>query len=307
MLEIQSTDTSSQIEQEINDLKNLVAPLEITGVDDRKGYKQVLELAKQVRSRRLEIQKNVKEIDSKIAQIRKDFNQNSRLIIDEFSEIETGLRQKLQVIDDEKEMIKQAEKAAKLQRYTDRTQQLFDTGFVFNGVIYSLGTLMATSEAINDWDDDAFGALLADGAKMKAEIDEREAEKEELLSQLKGIRAKERMIIDEADGVESFGDPLKIGKSFAQTHLEDRSSRFWEENSGSMGEWPEQDLSKLPFDVNIGFVQTMPAEPEKSIPKYPAGYTMGFDAARNKVLEILNGTEKMTREELKSKIIDLEY
>ncbi len=299
MFEIVSTDNTSQVELEIQKFKTDYGSLQISGVQDREGYKSVQEAAKAVRARRLELQKEAKIIDQKIAQIKKDFNANAKLIIDGLDSLETELRQKLQAIDDEKERIKQAEKAAKLQKFVTRTQQLFDTGFLFNGWAYSLGTILVYTEDVHELSEDAFAEIVANGVAMKAEIDAKEAERQKILDDLEQSRLKSiprddtpKLILDEAD-----------------EYVPEAEADFW----------AGQPAVDLPFDVPTINESRIPPDgpfmpvydrlptPPPSLPSFPVGYTLGFDAARNKVLQILDSPEKMTRDELKARIRSLEY
>jgi hypothetical protein len=310
MLQIESKDNTNAIEQEIQKFKEDYGALQISGVLDRDGYKLVQEAAKVVRARRLELQNEAKDIDKKIAQIKKDFNANAKLIIDGLDHLEIELRQKLKSIDDEKERIKQAEKAARLQKFVTRTQQLFDTGFLFNGSVYTLGTIMVTTDAIHELEEEAFAAIAEQGVAMKAEIDAKEAQRKELEAKfealqqngkLNGIRPKEKMIVDEHG-------PVDPESNFWNGREEYRPIEKWEEVADKLSK-------EIPFDTIPtfnGIHPIMPIHdrlptPKPSLPSFPVGYTLGFDAARNKVLQILDSTEKMTREELKTKIREIEY
>jgi hypothetical protein len=288
MLQIESKDNTNAIEQEIQKFKEDYGALQISGVLDRDGYKSVQEAAKTVRARRLELQKEAKAIDQKIAQIKKDFNANAALIIGGLDQLEMELRQKLQTIDDEKERIKQAEKGARLEKFVTRTQQLFDIGFLFNGSVYTLGAIMVTTDSIHELEEEAFAEIVEQGKVMKAEIDAREAERQKMLQELEQSRIK------------------SIPQYNTSKIILDEAGEFVPEEEADF--WAGKPVD-LPFDTDlapsVAFAPKMEFKPELN--HLPVGYTLGFDAARNKVLQILESTEKMTRDELKTRIRELEY
>lgn len=287
MLEITTTTETSAVEKQLQDFKAEFENLEINGVGDRPGYKKIQDSAKTVRAYRLDLQKKAKAIDAQLSQIKKDFATNAGLIIAGFQELEESLRAKLEAIDREKNMAKEAEKAAELILFNMRTTDLFSAGFTFNGQNYIVGAVYISPDQIAAMPDHEFDEILKKGEAESIRIAE--------LMQASFLKNAPGPGPEPESKIEAIPNPIQAPN--IEPEIERR---------GIMLEW----RAESPFDfqspgtykINRPQIPVLP-EP----PHFPHGFTMGFDACRNKVLQILASEEKFTRDQLRDLIIGLGY
>lgn len=79
----------------------------------------------------------------------------------------------------------QAENAAKLKKIQDRTDELFAIPMVFNGTIYTIGTLYVLPSKIETATDEEFLAIVEQGKAIKIAIDSVEKSKDDEIAELK--------------------------------------------------------------------------------------------------------------------------
>lgn len=279
MLEISTTTNLTPIENELLEIRSKFAELEIDGINDRQNYLKVQEAAKQVRARRLELQKQAKEVETRIAQIKKDFQTSTGLVIDSWQELETSLREKMAAIDNEKARLKEIERIQEqerqqqeLEEFNTKVDLLFEGGYMYNGQNYVVGAIMVSPEDLHGMDD----------AQVMAAVN-------------RGLDEKRR--------IESLLNPVVVD---ALPELEEAKDAEWVEKDfdGGVLESAQYEAQDAPFG-NDEIMWEPEIEPAK--PTHPQGYTMGFDAARNKIMLLIQNAPPISRADLLDRIRVIEY
>lgn len=141
----------------IAELKEQFKDLEISGVEDKDGYKAVSEAIKIVRTYRTGVEKVRK-------QIKEDYLKNGRAIDEEakrltasLEEIENPLKDKKQEIDDEIQAEKDRKEAEAQAKTDKRVEELEAVGIKFDGRFYSIGEDISVDiVTIKDFTDEQF-------------------------------------------------------------------------------------------------------------------------------------------------------
>lgn len=147
----------------IQELRKQYAGITIAGTEDRDGYKSAAEAAKTVRAERLALQSQASGIVKALNDFKGKFQARAKSIIGQYSELEEEIRTEMSRIDEEKRAEKERQRLAELQKFNDRTDLLFETGFVFDGYQYKVGTVFVVSGQIGDMEDEEFNALVDKG------------------------------------------------------------------------------------------------------------------------------------------------
>lgn len=260
----------SPYQKAVQEYRQLYSGLTIAGIEDRDGYKAAQEAAKNVRSTRLDLQKESSAIVKAINGFKSKFQGHAKKVIGQFSELEEELRGEMARIDQEKAAEKERERLAELKRFTDRTDLLFEAGFTYDGYQYRAGAVFVVSGEIGDMPEEEFNAKVQEGreeaARLARLIEKAEAE-------------KEREAVAEHTVIRKTWQ----GQSSPPPNLEPAQEQQRE---------PAPQFSPPPS------VSEMKADPDFR----PPGFTAGFDACRNGVLAILDKKEKFTRTQLREMI-----
>ena len=147
----------------IQELRAQYAGLTIAGIEDREGYNYAKEAAKTIRTERLSLQKQANGIVKILNDFKSKFQSRAKSIIGEYSELEEEIRTEMARIDEEKRAEKERQRLAELQKFNERTDLMFETGFVFDGYQYKVGTVFVVSGEIGDMPDEEFNALVEKG------------------------------------------------------------------------------------------------------------------------------------------------
>jgi hypothetical protein len=142
--------------EDIVTLKTKYTSLTIAGIDDKAGYRAVDEARKDVKKKRVEIDKTRKALNEEAQNYIKRNNADAKEYIDILEVVENDCEAKIKAIDDEKERIAAEQKAAEAKRIADRVKLLLDNGCSFDSINYAIGenlsishpTLCACSEEI---------------------------------------------------------------------------------------------------------------------------------------------------------------
>lgn len=260
----------SPYQKAIQEYRKQYSGITIAGIEDRDGYKAAQEAAKNVRATRLALQKESSAIVKAINDFKSKFQGHAKKVIGEFSELEEELRGEMARIDQEKAAEKERERLAELKRFNDRTDLLFEAGFTYDGYQYRAGAVFVVSGEIGDMPEEEFNAKVQEGREEAARLARliEEAEKE------KAEESAERTVTRKTwQGQQSAPPP-----NLEPAHEQQRE--------------PTPQFSPPPP------VSEMKADPDFR----PPGFTAGFDACRNGVLEILDRKEKFTRAQLREMI-----
>lgn len=288
MLEISTTTNLTPIENELLETRLQFGALEIEGINDRANYLKVQEAAKQVRARRLELQKQAKEVETRIAQIKKDFQTSTGLVIEAWQELETSLREKMAAIDNEKARLKEIERIQEIERqqrelekFNARVELLFEGGYMYNGQNYVVGAVMVSPEDLHGMDDAQVMEIVNKGLEEKQRI-------EALLNPV---------VVEVAPELEEAKDSEWVPECV------DESTKYERADNTKISMYDHTD--GLPFGDDD--MTEIDLEPEPAKPTHPQGYTMGFDAARIKIMLLIQNAPPISRAELLEKIRAIEY
>jgi hypothetical protein len=316
MLEITTIQNLSPIELEVQELRKQYGGIIIDGVADKQGYRDADKARAAVRARRLELQKDGKAIEQRIAEIKKEFQGGLGIVLDDLELLEKEIKFKLELIDKESEKIKAAAKAEKedaerkeLESFNARVELLFESGFTYNGLQYTVGSIMVEPATVAQMSDENLAQIVAAG---KSEFDRIQA----ILNPI-----QEKPIIEEFateyDGVSGlvFGWAEDLAKAkkeneFDQAKYEEKQQlRYAEEAALIDAELPFGQVPVYPNGDQL--ITTTQIEPINVVNQFtrvlPDGYVLGFNSARNKVIELLNNSKPKRRGELIIEIQQLEY
>ena len=107
----------------IAQLKKNYEGLEISGADDKEGYKKVREAWRDVQSKRTGLEKKGLELRGGYGVITKAIKAEEDRLVDLITPLEDGLHKKWKAIDDEKERVKKEQEQAEQKAEHDRTGQ----------------------------------------------------------------------------------------------------------------------------------------------------------------------------------------
>lgn len=237
---------------------------------DAETYRTTKIYAGEIRQRRLELDKRFTGATGALKMLVKQYDKQAGELLQTYKAAEQTLRDEIRRVDEEKQAEKEAAERAKLQRFHERTNQLFEVGYSYNGHVYTCGAVYLSPEQIDAIDDAGFTQAIEQGR--------REAER------LAAILAQAGAKTDTArvDVVMVDNEPTPPPPAI---------------NADWIANLPE--LTNQPVPVPDDFLQpNMPPQVEPTDFR-PPGYTAGFDAAKNKVLALLADNErKYTRAEL---------
>lgn len=285
--------------------------LNIEGVDDREGYSAVDEARKNVRAERLELQRIGKATVDYLEAAKKLVRNQALEIVSVYQETETILKEKLQAIDDEKTRIKEAEERAALEAFNRRVEALFAAKFVYDGLNYNAGALIISPQDVAGMPDDVFHDAVKQGELNVSEIKERAAAKEAELAALraelekkaawkKEIEERERAAF-EADRERIYRETSKQAQSETDKAIQaeiDAKRAFQQRQQRTIEELEARgraDAATLVPGAQDCSRAVMRETDTPATSANPPGYDIGFQAAKNLVLQAFESGEKRTR------------
>jgi len=132
---------------------------------DAETYRSAKTYASEIRARRLELDKRFTGATSALKLLVKEYDKQSIELLQTYKAAEEALRAEIRRVDDEKQAEKEAAERAKLQRFHERTDQLFSVGYAYNGNVYTCGAVFLSPEQIDNLDDEAFSAAIEQGRR----------------------------------------------------------------------------------------------------------------------------------------------
>lgn len=123
----------------IAELKEQFKDLEISGVEDKNGYKAVSEAIKIVRTYRTGVEKTRKQIKEDYLKTGRAIDEEAKRLTASLEEIENPLKDKKQEIDDEIQAEKDRQEAEAQAKTDKRVEELEAVGIKFDGRFYSIG------------------------------------------------------------------------------------------------------------------------------------------------------------------------
>ena len=141
----------------IAELKEQFKDLEISGVEDKDGYKAVSEAIKIVRTYRTGVEKVRKQIKEDYLKTGRAIDEEAKRLTASLEEIENPLKDKKQEIDDEIQAEKDRQEAEAKAKTDKRVEELEAVGIKFDGRFYSIGEDVSVDiVTIKDFTDEQF-------------------------------------------------------------------------------------------------------------------------------------------------------
>ena len=141
----------------IAELKEQFKDLEISGVEDKNGYKAVSEAIKIVRTYRTGVEKVRKQIKEDYLKTGRAIDEEAKRLTASLEEIENHLKDKKQEIDDEIQAEKDRQEAEAQAKTDKRVEELEAVGIKFDGRFYSIGEDISVDiVTIKDFTDEQF-------------------------------------------------------------------------------------------------------------------------------------------------------
>ena len=141
----------------IAELKEQFKDLEISGVEDKDGYKAVSEAIKIVRTYRVGVEKVRKQIKENYLKTGRAIDEEAKRLTASLEEIENPLKAKKQEIDDEIQAEKDRQEAEAQAKTDKRVEELEAVGIKFDGRFYSIGEDISVDiVTIKDFTDEQF-------------------------------------------------------------------------------------------------------------------------------------------------------
>ena len=141
----------------IAELKEQFKDLEISGVEDKDGYKAVSEAIKIVRTYRTGVEKIRKQIKEDYLKTGRAIDEEAKRLTASLEEIENPLKDKKQEIDDEIQAEKDRQEAEAQAKTDKRVEELEAVGIKFDGRFYSIGEDVSVDiVTIKDFTDEQF-------------------------------------------------------------------------------------------------------------------------------------------------------
>ena len=141
----------------IAELKEQFKDLEISGVEDKDGYKAVTEAIKIVRTYRTGVEKVRKQIKEDYLKTGRAIDEEAKRLTASLEEIENPLKDKKQEIDDEIQAEKDRQEAEAQAKTDKRVEELEAVGIKFDGRFYSIGEDISVDiVTIKDFTDEQF-------------------------------------------------------------------------------------------------------------------------------------------------------
>ena len=141
----------------IAELKEQFKDIEISGVEDKDGYKAVSEAIKIVRTYRTGVEKVRKQIKEDYLKTGRAIDEEAKRLTASLEEIENPLKDKKQEIDDEIQAEKDRQEAEAQAKTDKRVEELEAVGIKFDGRFYSIGEDVSVDiVTIKDFTDEQF-------------------------------------------------------------------------------------------------------------------------------------------------------
>lgn len=249
---------------------------------DAETYRSAKVYAGEIRQRRLDLDKRFTGATGALKMLVKQYDKQAGELLQTYKAAEQNLRDEISRVDDEKQAEKEAAERAALKKFTDRTNILFEAGYTYNGHSYICGAVFMTPEQIDAMPDDAFDKAVEEGRK--------EAQRLAAILEAKAVEEnpKEVQWVAEILKAEKVREQNQTAEPIAPTYT-----------GANVDEWF---AAPPPSPIDEDFLHKKEAPPQAQTDFRPAGFTAGFDAARNKILALLATERKFTRAELISLI-----
>lgn len=260
-----------QIKQVQQEAQTYLSQFKGLAIVDVETYKSAKAYFSEVRKTRLYLEKTFGAATTALKVLVKNYDKQAGEVIKLYKQTEADIKAKVQRVDDEAKAEKEREQYEKLQKFNARTDALFSAGYTFNGHSYTCGALNLTTDKIESMSDDEFNEKIEAG---RAEADRIAA----IMEAMAQVGVEEQTAPPEVPELEQPKEAPASATTFDDFLAPLQQPAPKQENPPPVFEAPE----------NTNYT--------------PPGFSAGFDACKNKVLELLATNEKLTRASLIAKI-----
>lgn len=228
---------------------------------DVETYRAAKAYASEIRAKRLDLDKQFTGATSALKTLVKGYEKEAASLISLYKTTESEIRDEIKRVDDEKKAAAEAEERAKAAAFMERTNQLFEVGYTFDGWQYKVGLIVLTPESIAGMSDELLQQYIQKGQE----------ESQRIAAILSASQPK-----TETPKIEQVQD---AGEWFAMPQS-------------------ASDAPYLPPSVPSDFFDPAPTAAAQENFR-PSGFTAGFDACKARIIELLlDDSRKFTRAEL---------
>lgn len=290
----------------IAEIKKKTANLIINGVDDKEGYKVVKDSITAIKKIVSGTEKKRLELNRLFT---KAINGKAAYIKAELTPVLAALQLQKDNVDNEVKRLKE-EEAKRLEiQFMNRTNQLFEVGFSFNGQFYEIGDVRVSHLMAKSLSDEEFNQHIEEGKATALKIKQEEAEKlakqeaeRKELAELRRLKEEKELaegkkftVVDEINTISenpSIKMPEGIGSSFSTgpVSFEGFNKKIIDKVATNNGVSAEELTKDIPSNSNKTF--TVPQSQSTMNP-----YTQGFDACRKAVIELFTDPTPRKRAE----------
>lgn len=245
---------------------------------DAETLKAARGYATEIRTKRLALGKVFAEAVTRMKGVVKAYGDGSAALVEQYNTREQEIRRKIEAYEEARRAERQKEEREAAAKFLARTNQLFEAGYAFNGAYYFVGLFQVTPDEIQGMSEEELAQTVAAGQKEKTRIDALLAAKPaEVVKEAPDEAAPETVVREPINPVTDWFT-VEEGK-------------------------PLQHHYQKPVSLAEIFTG-MPAPPPPADER-PVGFTTGFDACKNLVLELLAAERKYTRDQLREAVVGL--
>lgn len=279
---VQLIDNAPVIASEIESAGQYLAQFKGLKIVDAETYRAAKAYASEIRMRRLSIDKELTGAAAALKTLVKGYERQTGELLAMYKATESEIRDEIKRVDDEKKAAAEAEEREKARVFMEKTNQLFEAGFAFDGWQYKVGLIVLTPENIAGMSDDELADYVRKGQAETARIAGimRKAQEAETARTEKQAAQSEQ--------------PATEKQEFA-----DRPTKL----ANNVSDWFASPISE-------DFLAIAQPEPEQEVVKnyVPPGFSAGFDACKNKIIALLSDeNRKFTRAQLIDEIKKMNY
>lgn len=281
----------------LESLEKTYLSMSVENVEDLPAYTAIVDGAKKVKSMRIAVDNKRKEITKPAIDFRDNLKSKSDAIIARLKPIEEHLLAEKKKFDDKK-------KAIEDKLFADRTKDLAGNGYKLVGTIYMCGAIQVDVKKIVSLTQDEFAFYINEGkkelARVAAEEKRKADEKAAMYKRLAELEAREKEIAAREAALKEKEVEVK-----AQANaLEETYEKVEKEEVQPKGE-SEPVVKKE--SAPVVEKKDAPKQPEKTVTKeepfissddYQDGFDAGFNDMRNRLVQLLSGTQKFTRADI---------
>ncbi len=281
-------------EAAIEELRENYLNLKVAGIQDKDGY--------EVAKKGLRILVGLRnKIDKRRLELKRQVDNGAKDLLAKLAPIESNLNIQVGAVDAEIKRLEAEKKEAERIRFVNRTNKLFELGFTFNGVIYTLGHHGLLPSVVNDLPDDVWATNIAEYETTSKAIAEQKAAAEAEAARLKYENERLRKELEAKQTVEQNIQSMKqqgaiVDGKVDSVNVTDNTITV---NTSVQFPKPSQTV-KIPvsFKDEVGVTD----EPTRTV---VTDYQKGFEACKEQIIAMLKVPQPISRAALITQITNL--